>query len=248
MSGHSKWANIKHRKAASDAKRAKVFTKITKEIVIAARHGGDPATNPSLRLILQKARAANMPNKNIERAVQRGTGAGDEGDYLEMVYEGYGPHGVGFMVEVVTDNRNRAVAELRHALSKHGGSMAEGGAVAWQFTRKGVILVPQENIPDEDTFFLIAADAGAEDVQFGDPTEVYCPLESFQAVQEALAEAGFAIAEANLIYEPNNPLALDQHETVQVMKLIDVLEELDDVQNVYSSLEISDEAIEELTA
>jgi YebC/PmpR family DNA-binding regulatory protein len=244
MAGHSKWANIKHRKAATDAKRGKVFTKITKEIVIAARGGGDPVNNPSLRLILQKARAANMPNKNVERAIQRGTGASGEADYIEALYEGYGPHAVGLMIEVVTDNRNRAVAELRHTLSKYGGSMAEGGAVGWQFTRKGVLIVPEANIPDQDEFFLLVAEAGADDVEFDDPTRVLCQLESFQAVQEALNEAGIGFDEANVVYDPNTPLELAPAETVQVMKLIDMLEELDDVQNVYAALEISDAAIE----
>jgi YebC/PmpR family DNA-binding regulatory protein len=245
MAGHSKWANIKHKKAASDSKRAKIFTKIAKELTIAAREGGgDTNSNPRLRLILDKAKAANMPNSNIDRAIKRGTGELEGGELYELMYEGYGPHGVGVMIEIVTDNRNRAAADIRHALSKNGGSMAEAGAVAWQFTRKGLITISQE--VNEDELFLIAADAGAEDIQFGDPTEVYCPLDYFQAVQEALSENDIAIEEANMIYDPDNVVPLDAHQTVQVMRLVDALEDLDDVQNVYAAFDITDEAIAEM--
>lgn len=248
MAGHSKWANIKHRKSAVDAKRAKIFTKIAKEITIAARSGGDPDLNPSLRLILQKARAANMPNKNVERAIARGTGEIEGGELVESLYEGYAPHGVGIIVEVVTDNRNRAVSDVRHALNKGGGSMAEGGAVTWQFVRKGVITIAEAQIADRDELFLIAADAGADDIEWGDPTQVYCDLEYFQAVQDALSDAGIEFEEVNLIYDPKNPVDLEQEEALQVLRLIEALEDLDDVQNVYSALNITDEAMEAMMA
>jgi YebC/PmpR family DNA-binding regulatory protein len=244
MSGHSKWSTIKHKKAAADAKRGKLFTRLTKEITIAAREkGGDEEFNPRLRLAIEKAKEANMPKENIERAVKRGTGELEGQELVELLYEGYAPHGVGVLVEVVTDNRNRAVAELRHALTKNGGSMAEAGAVSWQFSRKGYISI-KGAVEDEDELFLVAADAGAEDVDFGDErAEIYTSLESFAAVRDTLEETGYELDEATMIYEPNNPLALDQRQAVQVMRVIEHLEDLDDVQNVYSALDITDEAI-----
>jgi len=244
MSGHSKWSTIKHKKAAADKKRGKLFSRLTKEITIAAREkGGDPDFNPRLRLAIEKAKEANMPKDNIERAIKRGTGELEGQQLEEAMYEGYAPHGVGVIVEVVTDNRNRAVAELRHALTKNGGSMAEAGSVVWQFTRKGYISTKKE-VDDEDELFLLAADAGAEDVEFDNgKAEVYTDLNSFQAVRDTLEEAGYDLDDATMIYEPNNPLTLDHRQTVQVMKVIEELEELDDVQNIYSALEITDEAI-----
>jgi YebC/PmpR family DNA-binding regulatory protein len=246
MSGHSKWSTIKHKKAAADAKRGKLFTRLTKEITIAAREkGGDPEFNPRLRLAIDKAKEANMPKDNIERAVKRGTGELAGAELVEILYEGYAPHGVGLLIEVVTDNRNRAVAELRHALTKHGGSMAEAGAVTWQFERKGYISV--KGAFDQDELFLVAADAGAEDIQFEDGTaEVYTELDSFQNVRDTLEEAGYELDEATMIYEPTNPLALDRRLTVQVMKVIEQVEDLDDVQDVYSAISITDEAIAEV--
>ena len=248
MAGHSKWANIKHKKAATDSKRAKIFTKVAKDIVIAARQGGgDPEQNPSLRLVLAKARAANMPNKNIERAVKRGTGELEGGELLEILYEGYAPHGVGLIIEVISDNRNRAVADVRHVLNKYGGSLGAGGSVAWQFQRKGVFMIPRANFEEEDDLFLVAADAGADDIEFGDPTEVYCAMEDFNTVQVALNEAGIEFEEANLIYDAENTVELDTSQALQVMRVIDFLEDLDDVQNVFSTLEITDEAIEAMS-
>ena len=243
MSGHSKWSTIKHKKAASDAKRGKEFTRIAKELTIAAREGGgDLNSNTSLRLAVAKARGANMPKDNIDRAIKRGTGELEGGELIEAVYEAYGPHGVGILVHVVTDNRNRAVADVRHAVSKYGGSMAEAGAVSWQFTRKGYISVTDKVDPDE--LFMIAAEAGADDVQFNDGVaEIYVDVPAFNAVRVALEEAGVPSEEASLIYDPNNPVALGQHEAMQVMNLVEKLEELDDVQDVYSSLDITDEAI-----
>ncbi len=242
MSGHSKWSTIKHKKAAADAKRGKLFTRIAKEITIAARQGGgDSETNNALRLIVSKAKAANMPKDNIEKAIKRGTGELEGGELTEILYEAYAPHGVGLLVETVTDNRNRAIAELRHTVSKNGGNMAEAGAVAWQFTRKGYIGITEE--VDEDELFLIAADAGAEDIQFGEVTEIFVDIDNFQAVQLALEEEGIIMDEANLIYDPNNPLELSENEALQVMNFIEKIEDLDDVQNVYSTLDVTDEAI-----
>lgn len=248
MSGHSKWSTIKHKKAAVDAKRGKVFTQITKELTMAAREGGgDVEFNNRLALAIEKAKAANMPKDNIERAIKRGTGEIEGGELFELLYEAYAPHGVGLLIEVVTDNKNRSVADVRHALNKYGGNMAEAGAVGWQFTRKGYIAITEE--VDEDDLFLIAADAGAEDVQFSNGTaEIYAPLEAFQAVQKALKEAGIKLDEAGLIYDPNNPLDLSQHEALQVMNVIEKVEDLEDVQNVYSTLNITDEAIAEMEA
>jgi YebC/PmpR family DNA-binding regulatory protein len=248
MSGHSKWSTIKHKKAATDAKRGKVFTRLNKEITMAAREGGgDPNINVRLRLAIDKARAANMPKDNIERAIKRGTGELEGGQLDEVIYEGYAPHGVGVLIEVVTDNRNRSVAEVRHAFNKQGGNMAEAGAVAWQFTRKGFISVSDDF--DQDEVFLVAADAGAEDVVFVDTiAEVYTDLDSLQNVRTALGEAGYNIDEVSVIYDPNNQIGLETQQTLQVMKLVEELEDLDDVQNVYTALEISDEAMKVLAA
>ncbi len=247
MSGHSKWSTIKHKKAATDAKRGKMFTRIAKEITIAARAGGgDPETNNALRLIVAKAKAANMPKDNIERSIKRGTGELGGGELTEVMYEAYAPHGVGILVETVTDNRNRAIADLRHSVSKYGGTMADAGSVAWQFTRKGYIGITEE--VDEDELFLIAADAGADDIQFGEIIEIFVDLENFQSVQLALEEAGIAMDEANLIYDPNNPLELPEDQALQVMSLIEKIEDLDDVQNVYSTLDVTDEAIAAMEA
>jgi YebC/PmpR family DNA-binding regulatory protein len=248
MSGHSKWSTIKHKKAAADAKRGKIFTQVTKELTVSAREGGgDPDTNVRLRLAIDKAKAANMPKDNIDRAIKRGTGELEGGVLEEVLYEGYGPHGVGVLVETVTDNRNRAIAEVRHAFNKLGGNTASAGSVAWQFTRKGYIGVDGDF--DSDELFLIAADAGADDVRFeGDIAEVYTDIDNLQDVRNALEEAGYSMAEVSVIYDPNNPVELAAAESLQVMRLIESLEELDDVQNVYSALEISDEAIAALEA
>jgi YebC/PmpR family DNA-binding regulatory protein len=248
MSGHSKWSTIKHKKAATDAKRGKLFTRLAKEVTVAAREGGgDATTNVRLRLAIDKARAANMPKDNIERAVKRGTGELEGGQLEEVVYEAYAPHGVGVLIEVVTDNRNRAVAEVRHVFNKQGGNLAEAGAVSWQFTRKGFISVVGSF--DQDEVFLIAADAGADDVVFVDSiAEVYTEIESLQEVRSALTGAGYKLGEVSVIYDPNNQIGLETQHTLQVMKLVDILEDLDDVQNVFTSLEISDEAMTALQA
>jgi YebC/PmpR family DNA-binding regulatory protein len=242
MSGHSKWSTIKHKKAATDAKRGKVFTRIAKEITISARSGGgDPETNNALRLLVSKAKAANMPKDNIDKAIKRGTGELAGGELVEATYEVYAPHGIAILIESVTDNRRRAIADIRHTVSKYGGTMADAGSVTWQFTRKGYIGITDE--VDEEELFLTAADAGAEDIQFGEITEIFVDLDDFQSVQLALEEIGVTMDEANVIYDPNNALALPQDQAVQVMNLIEQIEELDDVQNVYSTLEVTDDAI-----
>ncbi len=243
MSGHSKWSTIKHKKAAADAKRGKLFTRLTKEITIAARErGGDVESNPRLRLAVDNAKEANMPKDNIERAIKRGTGELAGAELQEIVYEGVAPHGVGLIVEIVTDNRNRAVAELRHVLTRQGGSMADAGSVAWQFQRMGFLSVKEAG--DQDELFLVAADAGAEDVRFENGVaEVYTSLDAFSQVREGLEQAGYTLDEATMIYEPKNPVSLGQRESVQVMRAIEEVEDLDDVQNVYSALHITDEAI-----
>lgn len=247
MSGHSKWSTIKHKKAATDAKRGKLFTRLAKEITIAARSGGgDPETNNALRLIVAKAKAANMTKDLIERSIKRGTGELAGGELVEINYEAYAPHGVGLLVETVTDNRNRAIADLRHCVNKYGGTMADAGSVTWQFTRKGYIGITED--VDEDEIFLIAADAGADDVQFGEITEIFVDLENFQTVQLALEEAGITMDEADLIYDPNNPIELSEDQALAVMNLIEQIEELDDVQNVYSTLDVTDEAIAAMEA
>jgi YebC/PmpR family DNA-binding regulatory protein len=248
MSGHSKWSTIKHKKAAADAKRGKLFTQLTKELTIAAREGGDPEFNARLRLAIDKAKENNMPKDNIERAIKRGTGELEGQELQEIMYEGYAPHGVGVLIEVVTDNRNRAVAELRHALTRNGGSMAEAGSVAWQFERKGYLTL-KESVADEDELFLVAADAGAEDVHFDDgEAEIYTELESFTRVRSALEEMGYELSEARMLYMPKNPVTLDKAQAVQVLKVLDHLEDLDDVQNVYSAMEITEEAIAAMEA
>lgn len=246
MAGHNKWSSIKHRKGAQDAKRGKIFTRIAKEITIAAREGGgDLEFNAGLRLAVDKGKAANMPKDNIERAIKRGTGELEGGQLEEILYEGYAPHGVGLIIECVTDNRNRSVAEVRSTLNKNGGNMATSGAVAWQFTQKGFLLV--EGYDDEDELFMLAAEAGADDVQFDDgAASIFSEKESFAAVRSEIQDAGLALKEASLIYDPNQPMTLDAKQSAQVLRLVDLLEDLDDVQNVYSALDITDEAIAEM--
>jgi YebC/PmpR family DNA-binding regulatory protein len=250
MSGHSHWATIRRKKGAADAKRGQVFTRLAREIVIAAREGGgDPSSNMRLALAVEKARAQNMPKDNIERAIKRGTGDLKEGNALEEVaYEGYAPHGVALVIDVVTDNRNRAVAEIRHVLNRSGGSMAEAGAVAWQFTRKAYFTFPAEG-QNNDAVFELAVEAGADDVKFSDETiEIIAPVESFKDMSDALRNAGIAPEDAELRPLPNNEIELGMDETLQVIRMVESLEDLDDVQAVYSTLSISDEAMAHLEA
>lgn len=242
MSGHSKWSTIKHKKAAQDARRGKIFTRLAREITVAAREGGgSPDANFNLRLAVDKARSANMPKENIERAIKRGTGE-LKGEALEEVtYEGYAPNGVALLVKVLTDNRNRTVAEIRRVLTRQGGTMADAGAVAWQFDRKGYIAIAPDGA-DQDAIFEVAVEAGAEDVVFSDDLiEVYAELDDFQAVRQALEDASIQFEAAELAMIPKATMQLHERETFQVMGVIEALEELDDVQQVYSNLDISDE-------
>lgn len=247
MSGHSHWSTIRRKKEANDAKRGAVFTKIAREIVIAVREGGggDTSTNIRLRMILEKARTMRMPKDNIERSIRRGTGEDKDGvDISEVTYEGYAPHGVAMMIDVVTDNRNRSIAAVRHAISRSGGSMAAPGAVAWQFDRKGSIAVPS-NV-DFDTLFEAAVDAGAEDVLEGegeDNHEVRTEPSDLHSVSVSLKEAGVTVTNSELVRVPQNEMGLDAKDSVQVLKLIASLEELDDVTGVSSNLEMTEEAV-----
>jgi YebC/PmpR family DNA-binding regulatory protein len=241
MSGHSKWSTIKRKKEATDAKRGQLFTRLARELAIAAREGGDPATNFSLRLAMDKARTANMPKDNIERAIKRGTGELKGEDLVEVIYEGYGPHGIAMLVSVVTDNRNRSIADVRRIFSRKGGTVAEPGAVAWQFKRRGYITIPAEG-NDGDRVFEVALEADADDVILGgDVIEVLTSLDAFQKVREAFQDAGIEVESAELSYFPDMPVTLEQNAALQVMGVVDALEELDDVQQVYSTLDVTDE-------
>ena len=244
MSGHSKWSTIKHKKAATDAKRGKIFTRLAREITLVAREGGgNPDVNFNLRLAVDKAKSANMPKDNIERAIKRGTGELKGEELSEVTYEGYAPNGVALLLQVVTDNKNRAVANVRRIITRQGGTLADAGAVAWQFDRKGYIGIAPDGV-DQDTLFEVAVEAGAEDVVFGDDLiEVYAELENFQAVRQALQEAGIRFEAAELAMIPKTTMELGEKETLQVMGVIEALEELDDVQQVYSNLSISDEVM-----
>ncbi len=245
MSGHSKWSTIKRKKEATDAKRGKIFTRLAREITVAAQKGGgDPDANFALRLAVERARAANMPKENIERAIKRGTGEDKEGGGLEQVlYEAYAGHGVAVLIEVVTDNRNRTISELKHALTKMGGSMAEPGSVTWQFEQKGSITVPAGKMPFDD-LFMLAAEAGAEDVVDGaEYIEISTPREQLHTVLAALEAAGVEVDDASLQWVAKTPLDLDPVVAMKVMGGIEALEELDDTQNVYSNLNITDELL-----
>jgi YebC/PmpR family DNA-binding regulatory protein len=245
MSGHSKWSTIKRKKGAADAKRGQLFTRLAREIVLAAREGGgDPEINFKLRLAIDKARSNNMPKDNVERAIKRGTGEDKEGGAIEQVtYEGYAPHGIALMIEVVTDNRNRAVADVRRVLTRSGGSLGEGGSVAWQFSRKAYFSIPAEG-QNPDAVFELAVDAGADDVQIGkDAIEIFAPVESFKAISDRLSQEEIAPEESSLRMEPNRHTELDPEQTVQVMKVIESLEELDDVNTVFTNLMVTDEAV-----
>ncbi|MDX9991933.1 MAG: YebC/PmpR family DNA-binding transcriptional regulator [Anaerolineales bacterium] len=250
MSGHSHWATIRRKKGAVDAKRGAVFTRLAKELVMAARNGGgDPDTNVRLALAIEKARAGNMPKDNIERAIKRGTGDDKDGAvYEELTLEGYGPHGSAIMVECVTDNRNRTVAELRHALSKNGGNMAEPGAVGWQFEHKAYFTFPASALSYEKSFEL-AIDAGADDVQEdGDHIEIIGPVDAFKTISDALRKAKVVSEEGGLRLIAKQELELDVEDTLHVLRVVEAIEDLDDAQSVYHNLKISDEALAALEA
>jgi len=244
MSGHSKWATIKHKKAALDAKRGKVFTRIIKEIMIAARSGGDPDSNPRLRSAIIAAKAVSMPQDNIKRAVMRGTGELEGGQIDEILFEGYGPGGAAVLVAVATDNRNRTVSEIRHVFSKNGGNLGELGSVAWMFERKSQIVVDKEKA-GEDQLMSIALDAGAEDLRDGgDSWEVISAPEAHEAVLNAIQAAGIATESAEIGMVPKNLMRLEGKNAQAMLRLSDALEEHDDVQNVYSNFDVDEKELE----
>jgi YebC/PmpR family DNA-binding regulatory protein len=249
MSGHSKWATIKHKKAATDARRGKVFTKVIRELTIAARVGGaDPVSNPRLRTAIAAAKNENMPNDNIERAILRGTGQ-LEGETLdEITYEGYGPGGVGMLVQIVTSNKNRTASEIRHLFAKNGGNLAEAGAVGWMFHRKGDIIIPKEQA-DEDKLMGIVLDAGADDLRDdGSTWEVTTPPEAMEKVREALASAGIKPASAEVAWLPQNFVKLTGAQAQQMLRMIESLEDHDDVQHVYANFDIDEKEIQAAVA
>lgn len=244
MSGHSKWATIKHKKAATDAKRGRVFTRIIREITIAARSGGgDPNTNPRLRTAIATAKNENMPNDNIERAILRGTGQLEGETYEEAQFEGYGPGGVGVLIQVVTSNRNRAVGDIRHLMGKNGGNLGENGSVSWQFHRKGEIVVPKE-AADEEKMMNIVLEAGAEDLKDdGSAWSVITPADIFEKVRDALTAAGVKPASAEIAMVPQNYIKLTGAQAAQMVRLIESLEEHDDVQHVYSNFDVDEKEV-----
>ncbi len=243
MAGHSKWANIKHRKGAQDAKRGKIFTKIIKELTVAARiGGGDPEANPRLRTAIDKAKQANMPKDNVDRAIKKGTGDLDGVNYEEGIFEGYGPGGVALIVEFLTDNRTRTVADVRHIFSKYGGNLGVSGSVAFLFDRKGLISFSTEN--DFEQLFEAALEAGAEDVKDeGDTYEVFTEPGGFIEVRDAMAEAGLQWETAEISMIPQNQVQLEGKQAETMLKLMDALEDNDDVQNVYANFDISEEEL-----
>ncbi len=241
MAGHSKWAQIKRKKAVADAKRGKLFTKLIREISVAARQGGgNPEGNPRLRLAIEQARAANMPMENIERAIKKATGELEGSKFEEIIYEGYGPGGIAILIEAVTDNKNRTVSELRHLFSRHGGRLAETGSVNWKFQRKGIITITKDQI-NEDDLIMLALDLGADDViTETDYYEVQTSLENFEKVRKALSEKGLKIDSASLQFVPQNLMKINSKENETALKLLEVLEDHDDVQNVYTDADLTE--------
>ncbi len=244
MAGHSKWANIRHRKAAQDAKRGKIYTKLAREITVAAREGGgDPETNPRLRAAIERARKFNMPKENIERAIKRGTGEIAGESYEEVTYEGYGPGGVAIIVKCLTDNRNRTAAEVRHAFSKHGGNLGTSGCVSWMFERKGVITVSAEKY-DEEEIMMAAIEAGADDViKEEEKFVIYTEPSSLEDVRKGIVNAGIEIEEAKLDLIPTTTTRVEGETAEKVLKLLMALEDLDDVQEVYSNFDMPEEVL-----
>ncbi len=242
MAGHSKWANIKHKKGKMDAVKAKITTKIGREITVAVRMGGsDPIGNMRLKLALQKARENNIPKDNIQRAIQKGLGTTEGANYEEITYEGYGPGGVAVTVDVMTDNRNRAAADVRHAFTKHGGNLGESGCVAWMFNRKGVFVIEAESVNEEE-LMLLALDAGAEDMKAeGEEFVIYTSTDAYDGVEKALEDNRVETIVSKITMVPDTTIALSGEDAVKMQKLIDALEDLDDVQDVYSNVELPDE-------
>jgi YebC/PmpR family DNA-binding regulatory protein len=248
MSGHSKWATIKHKKGALDAKRGKIFTRLIREISMAAKHGGDPEKNPRLRTAVAAAKAENMPADNIKRAIQRGTGELPGVSYEEVTFEGYGPGGVALLVEVTTDNRNRTVSEIRHAFGKNGGNMGEAGSVAWMFHKKGSIVVPK-SAAAEDKLMDIVLEAGGEDLRDdGDNWELLTDPNAFEAVKEALEKAGVKPEHAEVGMLPQTYVKLEGHAANTMVRLLEALEDHDDVQHVWSNFDMDTKALEEVAS
>ncbi|MFH1875127.1 MAG: YebC/PmpR family DNA-binding transcriptional regulator [Pseudomonadota bacterium] len=249
MSGHSKWATIKHKKGAADAKRGKLFSKLIKEITVAARFGGgDPANNPRLRTVLDNARAANMPNDNVQRAIKRGTGELEGVSYEEITFEGYGPNGVAVLVETLTDNRNRTVAEMRHLFTKMGGNLGENGCVAWMFNKQGVLTFSKKDV-NEEKLMEIALEAGADDIKDEeDLISVVTDPNNFEAVKTAIEKNNIKPTEASVQMVPQTTVKLDRNGAEKMLKLMDALEDHDDTQNVYANFDIDSKLIEELAS
>jgi YebC/PmpR family DNA-binding regulatory protein len=245
MAGHSKWKNIRIRKEKQDALRGKLFTKLSREIIVATRMGGgDPTSNPRLRMAIEKAREYSLPSENIKRSIQRGTGEIEGADYEEILYEGYGPGGAAILVECYTENRNRTVADLRHTFSKHGGNLSESGSVSWQFKHMGQISIPKDSL-EEETLTLKALDAGAEDVVSEDNVyNVYTTLESLHSTNEVLISSGIKSEEADLVWVPVNKAELNETEMRKLVKLLNALEDLDDVKDTYVNVDIPEEIME----
>ena len=249
MSGHSKWSTIKHKKALKDARRGRMFTKLIKDLTIAARIGGsDLSANPRLRTALAAAKGASMPNDTIDRAIKKGAGELEGVTYEDVVYEGHGPGGVAIMLQVLTDNKNRTVSEIRHFFTKHGGNLGSPNSVAWMFTKKGIITVDKGQV-DEDRLMELALDAGAEDVTAGDEMfEIVTPPEDLEVIREALEKAGIALASAETTMVPQNTVTLSGKEAEQTLKLLEILQEHDDVQSVSANFDIAQEEMERLSA
>lgn len=249
MAGHSKWAQIKRKKAKTDAQRGKIFSRLSREIITAVRHGGgDPEANPHLKAAIQRAREANIPFDNIQRAIQKGTGETGGGDYAEVVYEGYGPGGVAFLVRVTTNNRNRTAAELRHVFTKHGGSLGEAGCVAWIFQQKGLLLVGRSNSYSEDDLLLFAVENGAEDFRpVEDGFEITTAPADLARLKSGLEARGFPVEEAELTFVSQNLVPVAGQDGLRVLRLVQKLEELEDVEEVYANYDIPPEIMEEAT-
>jgi len=249
MSGHSKWSSIKHKKGAADAKRGKIFTKLIREISVSARAGGgDPDGNARLRTAIAAAKAENMPKDNIERAIKKGTGELEGTHYEETVLEGYGPNGVAIIADVMTDNKNRTIAELRHAFTKHNGNIGTTGCVAWMFSKKGLISLDKDKV-DEEKLMEVALEAGAEDINDEESTlEIITEVKDFEAVRDALDKNGLSYVFAKVSMIPQNTVKLQDKEAEQFLKLVEALEDSDDVQDVYSNCDISDEVMEKISS
>jgi len=249
MSGHNKWSTIKHKKGAADAKRGKIFSKLIKEITIAARvGGGDPDGNPRLRTAINAARAANMPKDNVDRAIKRGTGEIAGVSYEEVIYEGYGPGGVAVLVEALTDNKNRTVAEIRHIFDKYNGNLGESGCVAWMFQKKGLIVIPAVQL-HEDEVMELGLEAGAQDVSHeGDTYEITTELSDFETVRKAIEDRGWKIEMAEITMVPQNNVKLEGKKAEQMLKMMYALDDNDDLQKVFANFDISDEEMEKISA